>query len=729
MEMGQTWCKEKSVKAQDSKSPLDRVFVRCAHRIYPSLKEEGSVLGATQRVSSSEMDYSSSPPHSSFLLRGHSIDSVDRPFHPSEWVDVNLEVPCEPRSSVILKVHSAKQQRSACYDFNKSNGLNGSSNGTYTSIISDGAPIPPPRRRRHRDRRPLPPKPDEEPEPLYSQLTDRSRSSGDGTSGLRNSTLTNESDEEFVALERELNENATASEASILEKMLRNEQRSKSTSRNFTATSLPNVTDLSLEQYEQQQQQKQEQRHKQQQQQENDEEAVAAKRPPRHVKTSSLPRDVSLSPQKAPERLFFAVPPAEREDEENGDRKKSKTSDLEQSSVDKADLSIDSANVDSFLEFYNEPETSTPVDSPRKRGPIDTHDLSVVQDVPVKSERSLDADFGNEENRSQKSLLTEKLSLEVERPSQDAGYASKSESRVLVDTSDEPTKHTDVPQDIVGVETPHKIESSLLSECPLRIQRNISEESLPQAMLKVDGDEIEQLEIPEQVRSKSELSLSAVKEKCQNNVKHSITEKQNFEDFVSKLPDKNQREIYENKVEHVDDLHATIEAKYDEKNSQEILKKFAEASSANGKTEGKDDDEREDEMDDDKCLDQLEAALDQQEKKHRARIDAQNSMTEQQLWNKPLHELYTNDIVNTVESIIKNNKASIIADEAPEKPNRLQRISLIEEPSALIVPTPPRRRHRTKSSNLNSSNNDNTDASQNEQLLCITFTNNEDRLI
>ncbi|CAB0033372.1 unnamed protein product [Trichogramma brassicae] len=270
MEMGQTWCKEKSVKAQDSKSPLDRVFVRCAHRTncnvirasvvnselrtiemcmttFKTTREQSTknrvieILHVSKNkacknyipqpqgrrfssrsnsegfqnkfylffnshfpsvCSSSEMDYSSSLPHSSFLLRGHSIDSVDRPFHPSEWVDVNLEVPCEPRSSVILKVHSAKQQRSACYDFNKSNGLNGSSNGTYTSIISDGAPVPPPRRRRHRDRRPLPPKPDEEPEPLYSQLTDRSRSSGDGTSGLQNSTLANESDEEFVAVSK-----------------------------------------------------------------------------------------------------------------------------------------------------------------------------------------------------------------------------------------------------------------------------------------------------------------------------------------------------------------------------------------------------------------------------------------------------------------------------------------------------------------------------------------------
>ncbi|KZC08398.1 hypothetical protein WN55_09302 [Dufourea novaeangliae] len=100
--MGQAWCKEKSSKAEDSKSPLDRVFVRCAHRIYPSLKEEGSVLGgATQRVTSSEIGYAGSPPRE-VLTRGRSIDSVDRPFHPSEWVDVNLEVPSTPRPSSAL---------------------------------------------------------------------------------------------------------------------------------------------------------------------------------------------------------------------------------------------------------------------------------------------------------------------------------------------------------------------------------------------------------------------------------------------------------------------------------------------------------------------------------------------------------------------------------------------------------------------------------------------------
>ena len=48
------------------------------------------------------------PPRSA-LLRGWSIDSVDRPFHPSEWVDVNLEAPCAalPRTNELLASLSA----------------------------------------------------------------------------------------------------------------------------------------------------------------------------------------------------------------------------------------------------------------------------------------------------------------------------------------------------------------------------------------------------------------------------------------------------------------------------------------------------------------------------------------------------------------------------------------------------------------------------------------------
>ncbi|XP_051175524.1 general transcriptional corepressor trfA-like isoform X2 [Leptopilina boulardi] len=139
--MGQAWCKAKA--AQDPKSPFDRILVRCAHRIYPGLKEECSVLGATQRVTSSEIGYA----------RGCSVDSTDKPFHPSEWVDVNLEV-----SNTILY-----------------------SNSNLTKNII--TPIPPPRKRKKIRGRPLPPKPDDiienhrpikclstNSEPLYSSV-------------------------------------------------------------------------------------------------------------------------------------------------------------------------------------------------------------------------------------------------------------------------------------------------------------------------------------------------------------------------------------------------------------------------------------------------------------------------------------------------------------------------------------------------------------------------------
>ncbi|KAI4486038.1 hypothetical protein M0804_006527 [Polistes exclamans] len=173
--MGQAWCKEKTSKAQDSKSPLDRVFVRCAHRIYPSLKEEGSVLGgATQRVTSSEIGYAGSPPRD-VLTRGRSIDSVDRPFQPSDWVDVNLEVPSTPRANSVLT--------NLTIDTNLYPPTT-----TPTSIrsnnLKDVTPVPPPRRKKRNRGRPLPPKPDEiadktmcnlrhvdsSEEPLYSSV-------------------------------------------------------------------------------------------------------------------------------------------------------------------------------------------------------------------------------------------------------------------------------------------------------------------------------------------------------------------------------------------------------------------------------------------------------------------------------------------------------------------------------------------------------------------------------
>ncbi|KAL0101440.1 hypothetical protein PUN28_018935 [Cardiocondyla obscurior] len=157
--MGQAWCKERTSKAQDSKSPLDRVFVRCAHRIYPSLKEEGSVLGgATQRVTSSEIGYAGSPPRE-MLTRGRSIDSVDRPFHPSDWVDVNLEVPSPPRASSTLtnSIVDASPRPAVISTLSCSN-------------LKDNTPVPPPRRKKRNRSRPLPPKPDEIPENVTNNL-------------------------------------------------------------------------------------------------------------------------------------------------------------------------------------------------------------------------------------------------------------------------------------------------------------------------------------------------------------------------------------------------------------------------------------------------------------------------------------------------------------------------------------------------------------------------------
>lgn len=134
--------------------------------------------GGTQRVTSSEIGYAGSPPRE-VLTRGRSIDSVDRPFHPSDWVDVNLEVPSTPRAASVLtnltvdtNLYPATTPTSSC------------------SNLKDVTPIPPPRRRKRNKGRPLPPKPDEVGtenssngletgnEPLYSSVRSP-KSSGD----------------------------------------------------------------------------------------------------------------------------------------------------------------------------------------------------------------------------------------------------------------------------------------------------------------------------------------------------------------------------------------------------------------------------------------------------------------------------------------------------------------------------------------------------------------------
>ncbi|XP_058790559.1 uncharacterized protein LOC131663861 isoform X2 [Phymastichus coffea] len=259
--MGQAWCKEKSAKAQDSKSPLDRVFVRCAHKIYPGLKEDGSCLGAgaAQRVTSG------SAPRKQ-LQRGQSIDSVDRPFHPSEWVDVNLEVACEPLDSALF---DAANQRSSSY-LSRLNGVSSASVGL-------AAPVPPPRRRRQR-------------RPRFQSNNDNANNASPQFDASRSTESidddgTRDSDDEFVALERSLEKSSEVIRASPT--------RPK---KNRSTFSLPELPEEELEE--------------------------EAKRPPRHMKTTSLPHDTSLFvfPQQqqpqTPERLFNAD---QRIDEAAGD--------------------------------------------------------------------------------------------------------------------------------------------------------------------------------------------------------------------------------------------------------------------------------------------------------------------------------------------------------------------------------------------------------------------------
>jgi len=82
--------------------------VRVIARVYVDLvsrhPRSAPAIPATHLIfspSSSEIGYAGSPPRE-ILARGRSIDSVDRPFHPSDWVDVNLEVPGPPRPNSAL---------------------------------------------------------------------------------------------------------------------------------------------------------------------------------------------------------------------------------------------------------------------------------------------------------------------------------------------------------------------------------------------------------------------------------------------------------------------------------------------------------------------------------------------------------------------------------------------------------------------------------------------------
>ncbi|XP_017880469.1 uncharacterized protein LOC108625184 isoform X1 [Ceratina calcarata] len=98
-----------------------------------------------------------------------SIDSVNRPFHPSDWVDVNLEVPSTPTrpgsalTNLIVDTSpcSATTPTSSC------------------SNLKDVTPIPPPRRRKRNKGRPLPPKPDEVGSDQTSSDSRRIKTCGD----------------------------------------------------------------------------------------------------------------------------------------------------------------------------------------------------------------------------------------------------------------------------------------------------------------------------------------------------------------------------------------------------------------------------------------------------------------------------------------------------------------------------------------------------------------------
>ncbi|KAH0535411.1 uncharacterized protein LOC123266908 [Cotesia glomerata] len=148
--MGQVWCKNKNWKEQDTnKSPLDRVFLRCAQRIYPRFKDDG-LNGATQRVSSSEIGYAGSP-STKELLRSRSISSVDRPFQQSDWVDVNLEV-------TTPKTGNKNKNNNNLTSTNRSLDLSLYQVKTPVPAYKNckTPPVPPPRKKRRKKIRSLP---------------------------------------------------------------------------------------------------------------------------------------------------------------------------------------------------------------------------------------------------------------------------------------------------------------------------------------------------------------------------------------------------------------------------------------------------------------------------------------------------------------------------------------------------------------------------------------------
>ncbi|XP_016845524.1 nucleolar and coiled-body phosphoprotein 1 [Nasonia vitripennis] len=762
--MGQAWCKEKSEKAQDSKSPLDRVFVRCAHRIYPGLKEDGSVLGgATQRVTSSEIGYAGSPPRAA-LLRGQSIDSVDRPFHPSEWVDVNLEVPCTPRASVVSS--SANQQRSS--NLTKSNGRRSPHQSVPTT--AGGAPVPPPRRRRRRERRPLPPKPgsgddESEPEPHYSRL--RSPSSGE-TSSRRDDRSIDEvegpsadSEDEFVAIERILQKSSLEEISSAHLPNLKSTARPK----NHSTTSLPNVAELLIED-------------------EMDDgnvaedEAAAAtatsRRPPRHVKTASLPREASLGAPQTPERMFFS-----RGIEEDNSIPKI---DTWSSSVADEGAGVAASSPDCSLRFETDVKTSTPVKLPDSAArELDDHEEGAAG--PSRACQNIDDashSFQSASSASRDSSAVQPVAEahhEVDRPAaeaparsnEDAGYESRNSSHLLSNGSSASGQELARDEMSSGILRDATVDSCDFEDLGIpgaaandsaaaAVQRTISEESLPREML-VDEEEEEEEEDVEQESFDVEKSAKDASNELTRQT--SANESENFSTPPLSPETKSQASSSSNPscptksqqrnpgsaeptaasavaaVESGDnltsmtpslmELEAALSDMLERKDEEE--RRASEESGQQRRllqVDEEEEEEQEEEKEEDKSsdkspepqivpvkrnrpLEDVEADLRKVSPQPATKMQQQQQQQqageeERQPAKSLLIDFQRVDRMNPFNDLKSDeHEFDLSTDEPPEKPSRLHRISLIEESidEPLIVPTPPRRRHRSKS-NLNS---------------------------
>ncbi|XP_011495361.1 PREDICTED: altered inheritance of mitochondria protein 21-like isoform X1 [Ceratosolen solmsi marchali] len=543
---------------------------------------------------SSEIGYAGSPPRSA-LLRGRSIDSVDRPFHPSEWVDVNLEVPCTPRACVVL----GGQRRQS--DLTKPTGCR--SPGAATS-----APVPPPRRRKRRERRPLPPKPgsgndaaddESEPEPLYSKLGPADRDHED-------------SEEEFATIEH------------ILKKCSLEDVRAATRPKNYSATSLPNVADL------------------------------LANRGPRpeddarrllgQAKSVSLPREATpFTPPQNSEGKFFA---RERESEEQR---------AEDFVILKDEVSPDLG--DGF-------ETSTPVKA--RLQPADD-DLEDFKDASGASSP----------------LPCVSAGRETSRRDEDTGYESRIESHPVSDVSRMLGGSNELSSGILrgdGVDSFEESEKKRVLAVA-SVQRTISEESLPREMLdELDEDDEQQPMRPEDEKSSKVIRSNGLDQPINANIIHE-------QDTPSPSPILNSQgsNVVENPESTREGKSSGVAAIGNPTSMTPSLMELEVA--LTDMLEKKD--EREREAAEDKSSDKLPVP----------QIAALKNVEESEPSKIRLIDFPRADRTNPFNDFKSDDH------EPPEKPSRLHRISLMEEPvieESQLVPTPPRRRHRSKS-NLNMS--------------------------